>query len=128
MRSVEKRKYIGHHAFKVSADSVDHLQGSVLLTTLDLADRAAADIQVFCHFLLADAEFCAELINIVTVDQISLLLHDNMLLLHKNDDYLTSIIVYEGMSNKTYSIHSELAKNLESSEFSYFNRLIFCVK
>ena len=82
MRSVEKRKYIGHHAFKVSADPVDHLQGSVLFTTLDLADRAAADIQIFRHFLLADAEFCAELINIVTVDLISLLLHDNMLLLH----------------------------------------------
>lgn len=88
MCRVEKRKYIGHHALKVSADPVDHLQGSILLTTLDLADRAAADIQVFRHFLLADAEFCAELINIVTVDQISLLLHDNMLLLHKNDDYL----------------------------------------
>ena len=37
MCRVEKRKYIGHHALKVSADSVDHLQGSILLTTLDFA-------------------------------------------------------------------------------------------
>ena len=43
------------------------------------------------------------------------------------NDSLTSTIVYERVSVKTYSIHSELAKYFESAEFTYFKRLIFSV-
>ena len=53
---------------EVSGDTVDHLQGCVLLTVLDFADATPTDLKVFSHLILADTKLGAVLIHIVTVD------------------------------------------------------------